>query len=226
MAECQWLVLDDYKKFDFLKRMKAQYILILSTVLACSRPVADIPDKYQSDKTVDRILVIHHKENSKASARLYAKTGNSWEMIIQCSATIGREGVGKDREGDWKTPVGDFEVTGAFGIKPNPGTSLPYIDITPSTFACDEECPYYNTIIDTAVVHHDCKGEAMYNISPQYSYGLIIDYNPTREYPKGSAIFIHCTGTKPYTAGCVSLSPTNLIKIMKEAHPGMRVIID
>ena len=27
----------------------------------------------------------------------------------------------------------------AFGIKPNPGTKMPYIDVKPTTFACDED---------------------------------------------------------------------------------------
>ena len=42
----------------------------------------------------------------------------------------------------------DFGVLDAFGIKPNPGTALQYTDITDTIYACDEECEYYNQIID------------------------------------------------------------------------------
>lgn len=28
---------------------------------------------------------------------------------------------------------------------------MPYIDVKPTTYACDEDCEYYNKIIDTAL---------------------------------------------------------------------------
>lgn len=80
-------------------------------------------------------------------------------------------------------------------------------------------------IIDTALVHHRCKGEDMHSFDPQYRYGMTIDFNSEHIYPAGSAIFIHCKGEKPYTAGCVAVAESDLVKILKESHPGMRVII-
>ena len=65
--------------------------------------------------------------------------------------------------GDGKTPIGTLRPLSAFGVKPNPGTTMPYIDVKPTTYACDEDCEYYNKIIDTAETQHDCKGEEMYS---------------------------------------------------------------
>ena len=65
--------------------------------------------------------------------------------------------------GDGKTPIGTLRPLSAFGIKPNPGTTMPYIDVKPTTYACDEDCEYYNKIIDTAETKHECKGEEMYS---------------------------------------------------------------
>jgi L,D-peptidoglycan transpeptidase YkuD (ErfK/YbiS/YcfS/YnhG family) len=41
--------------------------------------------------------------------------------------------------GDGKTPLGTLRPLSAFGIKPNPGTTMPYIDVTPTTYAFDED---------------------------------------------------------------------------------------
>lgn len=86
-------------------------------------------------------------------------------------------GLGKTGEGDGKTPIGTLRPLSAFGVKPNPGTTMPYIDVKPTTYACDEDCEYYNKIIDTAETKHECKGEEMYSYQPQYNYGIATDFN-------------------------------------------------
>ncbi len=123
------------------------------------------------------------------------------------------------------TPVGDFGVLTAFGILPDPGTALPWLSVTPSTYACDEEGPYYNQIIDTTVTHHACKGEDMFHTAPEYHYGLALDYNAACRYPDGSAIFFHCVGAKTYTGGCVAVDEGFMRQILTTAHPGLRVVI-
>lgn len=205
--------------------MKKLQILLFVTFLFSCGGNGDIPEIYLDNTDVDRILIVRHKDGANAQALFYIRTGDEWKLYVDCPALIGKNGIGKTREGDNKTPKGDFAVTGAFGIRPNPGTELPYTDITPGIFACDEDCQYYNMIIDTALVHHRCKGEDMHSIDPQYRYGMTIDFNSERIYPAGSAIFIHCKGEKPYTAGCVAVAESDLVKILKESHPGMRVII-
>ena len=101
---------------------------------------------------------------------------------------------------------------------------MPYIDVKPTTFACDEDCEYYNQIVDTAVVHHPCKGEEMYAYQPQYNYGIATDFNKECIYPNGSAIFIHVKGSKPYTGGCISFDEDRMIEILKNCD--MSLVID
>ena len=141
-------------------------------------------------------------------------------MLVRCT-----EGPEKTGEGDAKTPYGDFGVRGAFGIRSNPGTDLPYTEIKETTFACDEEGEYYNQIIDTKETGHECKGEEMYELSPEYNYGIETDFNSKNEWPKGSAIFIHCKGTKKFTGGCVALDEELMKKVLETADSGMRIII-
>jgi L,D-peptidoglycan transpeptidase YkuD (ErfK/YbiS/YcfS/YnhG family) len=59
-----------------------------------------------------------------------------------------------------------------------------------TTYACDEDCEYYNQIIDTEETGHECKGEEMFSYQPQYNYGIATDFNKACIYPNGSAIFI------------------------------------
>lgn len=77
--------------------------------------------------------------------------------------------------------------------------------------------------IDIKDTGHDCKGEEMYKYSPEYNYGLQTATNPDNEYNKGSNLFIHCKGAKPFTMGCVALDEEYMITILKKADPGMRV---
>ncbi|SHK70584.1 L,D-transpeptidase family protein [Hespellia stercorisuis] len=130
-----------------------------------------------------------------------------------------------DNSSDFKF-AGDFGVSTAFGIKENPGTVMPYVDVTENTYCCSDE-HYYNQIIDISEHPHDCSnGEKMITYSPQYNYGMFLDYNKECVVGNGSAIFFHCFGAKPYTQGCVAVSEQDMITILKAVEPGVRVVID
>ena len=118
---------------------------------------------------------------------------------------VGKNGIGKEKEGDMRTPIGEFQLTKAFGILENPGTEMEYIDVKPTTWACG--CSeYYNLIIDSEQTGHVCEdGEEMYSYVPAYNYGMVLSYNPQRIVGLGCNIFFHCKGKNPYTAGCVAV---------------------
>ncbi|PSL08850.1 L,D-peptidoglycan transpeptidase YkuD (ErfK/YbiS/YcfS/YnhG family) [Fusobacterium naviforme] len=151
---------------------------------------------------------------------------NAWTLLFETEGLVGKYGIDKTGEGDAKTPTGDFGVVSAFGIKGNPGTKLPYLPITDTTYACDEEGEYYNQIIDAKETGHSCNGEEMFKYSPEYNYGLTIDFNADNVYPDGSAVFIHCIGPKAFTGGCVALPEEYMKQVLEMAEPGMRIIIN
>lgn len=184
--------------------------------------------QYRFDDTVNQVLIVTHTEGWDAVASYYVKSddNDAWNLVFQSDAIIGKYGMNKTQEGDAKTPCGDYAITGAFGILSNPGTELDYIDVTPTTFACDEDCEYYNMIIDSEETGHECTGEEMYLLSPEYNYGLTTSYNEDNTYPNGSAIFIHCKGQKPFTGGCIALDQEDMLTILTSAEPGMRVYMD
>ena len=89
-----------------------------------------ILNKFQDDKKVQQIICINQVEGSDAILKMYVrdKTQDSgWNLIVATDAYIGQRGLGKEKEGDLKTPIGEFNVTQAFGTKWNPGTTLKYI---------------------------------------------------------------------------------------------------
>jgi len=182
---------------------------------ACSRDVSD------NAAGIGQLLEIYDVQGSEAKAKLTID-GN---VIFTTNVYIGKNGLGKTGEGDSKTPIGTMHVLSAFGVKPNPGTTMPYIDVTPTVFACDDNCEYYNQIIDTAVVHHQCKGEEMYSYQPQYNYGLATDFNKECIYPNGSNIFIHVKGEKPYTGGCVSFDEERMIEILRKCDMSLVITV-
>lgn len=140
------------------------------------------------------------------------------------SGYIGKNGMNKKTEGDLKTPVGIFGIITAFGIKPKPETALPYIRITDDIYCCSDT-QYYNKIIDIKKNPHNCLGEHMSDFSPEYDYGIFIDYNKECIYKKGSAIFVHCKGNKYYTGGCVALEKDFMLLSLRTLCVNSKIII-
>jgi len=190
-----------------------------------ARKSNDILETYAAEDSVNYVLIVSQIAVSQAQTVLYKKNEGGWTPIAESAAFVGRNGIGKEREGDGKTPSGELHVTAAFGLQPNPGTSLPYIDVTPYIYACDEEGPYYNQIIDIRETGHHCGGEHMCEYSPQYDYGLVTDYNRENVYPLGSAIFLHCKGPKCSTSGCIAFDKDDMLSLMLIADKGLVIFV-
>lgn len=46
--------------------------------------------------------------------------------LFQCPAYVGKNGIGKTCEGDYKTPTGRYHFTMAFGMREKPDTHLKF----------------------------------------------------------------------------------------------------
>lgn len=198
--------------------MKHPLFLLLGICLlsACTPAyIAENELPFSVDSVGRQVLVITPIDSSIAQADFYCSERGGWLLCRSEEAYIGKYGAGKMREGDAKTPVGYYGVVSAFGIQPNPGTKLPYIEITPTTVGVDGEGDYYNQIIDTAVVKVAVTGEDMYAAVPDYYYGLTTTYNQDCVPGMGSCVFIHCKGNKPYTGGCIALSEDFMVALLR-----------
>lgn len=183
--------------------------------------------KYRKDDNVHQVLLVRYTGGCGAIAQFYEKSkyNNAWELTLESSVYVGKHGIGKTGEGDSKSPSADIGIRRAFGILPNPGTKLDYLDVVESTYACDENCEYYNQIIDTTKTGHKCTGEDMFTYSPEYNYGIESSFNNENKYPEGSAIFIHCKGAKAFTGGCIAFDQKDMKYILQHADNGMRIVI-
>ena len=190
---------------------------------------ADSLTKYRADDTVNHLIFVQWtKGTSDAEVQVYEKYkswNNSWTIALDCDAYVGKKGCTENKkEGDACTPIGDFGVTTAFGIRQNPGTQLSWIDVTEDLWCPDSEVSDYNKIVSSKN-GGTAEGEHLIEYSPQYNYAMFLDYNKEGTYPAGSAIFFHCMGQKKYTGGCVAVSEENMKYILTVFGKNDRVII-
>ena len=167
--------------------MKTKTLFLLASMMICGCCLVGVVScSDNEDNSVGgQLLEVYDVQGSQGKARL---TVNG-KVIFTTDVYVGKNGLGKTGEGDGKTPVGTLRPLSAFGIKPN--------------------------IIDTETVEHNCGGEEMYSYQPQYNYGIATDFNKECIYPKGSAIFIHVKGSKPYTGGCISFDEERMVEILR-----------
>lgn len=184
---------------------------------------------YQTNSLVKQVILIEQNEDENSVGRLFLLTKNEdnvWQEYLQCKAYLGKKGINKIREGDVRTPTGDYGFLMAFGAKDDPGSLIPYTKLTDTMYLCGDK-EYYNQFIDISKLNHRCSGNSEHLLSyvPQYNYALFIDYNKEHIYGKGSAIFLHCFGNYPFTMGCVSVAEENMIKILRTVDANARICI-
>ena len=186
----------------------------------------DLLATYAKNAQVNQLLFVKYEGGSDATVELYEKRNGSWERTLSCGGYVGIEGIGQASEDSTATPEGDFGITGAFGIQPNPGTNgLPYLQLTWSHYWC-ADWEYYNQLIDIDECPHWCTGEHLMAMGPCYDYCLSFDYNtnPAR-YGAGSAFFVHCNTSRHDTDGCITVSYGTMVRFVNAMGEGARICI-
>ena len=138
------------------------------------------------------------------------------EFVFKCS--VGRGGITKNKyEGDLKTPSGRFKIGHIYYRKdriPNLLTKLKKIKINRNFGWCnDVNSKSYNRKIN---ILEKKKNEKLFRKDYKYDLLLPIKYNYNKTIPgKGSAIFLHLTKFYKPTAGCIAISKTNFLILLK-----------
>ena len=174
----------------------------------------------------NQILVVS-TDGINADVSLHTKNVDGiWEEVLTTKANIGKNGVGKTKEGDGKTPTGIYHFTFGFGIKDNPGLSYEYVQVDDSYYWVDDSSSeYYNQFVSTNEVSKDWKSaEHILAEGESYHYVLATDYNIECVPGVGSAIFMHCFPTGG--AGCIAVSEEAMIEIMQIIQKDCVIIID
>jgi L,D-peptidoglycan transpeptidase YkuD (ErfK/YbiS/YcfS/YnhG family) len=169
-----------------------------------------------------------------ATARSVVAIVRAWELqtdgqYVQVMgpmrADVGRNGVGRVREGSGRTPAGVFTLTRAFGSEPNNGTRLPYVRTGPDDWW--DENPVsagYNELVISRVSPGG-DSENLYYSGRAYAHAVVINYN-THPIIKGmgSGMFLH-VGNGTATSGCVSISARSLNALMRWLDPAQHPVI-
>lgn len=156
----------------------------------------------------NQILTVLYKSKHASNAKLsyFQKVQGIWTNPIKnVDAICGKNGFSNTKiEGDMTTPIGVFDIPFAFGTTDEKNLKIKYINVVNHVWVDDASSIYYNTIQEKNNNLLWYSSEQL-NL-PVYKYSLVVGYNTIKPKPnKGSAIFVHCKGTCPYTAGCIAI---------------------
>ena len=181
-------------------------------------------------QNVDQMVVVAGTDKSNALISMHEKIDGDWEEIMMTAGYIGKNNLGKIREGDKKTPVGTFYFDCAFGIKPDPGCDFPYTQINENHYWSGDWYHKYNQMVDvrSAPANFDkTNSEHLINYQPYYYYCLNMGYNADCTPGKGAALFMHCCKPgRPYTGGCVAIPEDKMLFVMQHVKQGCVCVID
>lgn len=186
-----------------------------------------IADQFTTiSKNNQLILVTTSGYNTyKAKIRTFEKIDHKWHEKLAIDGYIGKEGFATVmREGAKKSPRGKYTIGTAFGRFQNPGTRLPYRQITSNdVWVDDPNSSLYNTWQSASNNNGRWSSAEKMDI-PAYNYGFVINYNTKDRIPgAGSAIFFHVAGS--YTLGCTGTAQTHVLSILKWLDPDKHPVI-
>lgn len=181
------------------------------------------------EQGADQVFLVVGTGGTAARASLFERAGDQWEETVSAPAWVGKKGFGKTKEGDMKTPVGTFRFTMAFGVQPDPGCPMGYVQVDGTHWWCgDSSSPLYNKFVSTR--DHDGfsekDSEHLIDYPVAYAYALDISYNEEGRPGAGSAIFLHCQTKNHFTAGCVAIPRGAMIDVLQRVRDGCLVVID
>ena len=178
----------------------------------------------------EQLAIVSGTHGSNARFSFHEKDEDgTWREILSCPAYIGKKGWGKTREGDMKTPVGEYTFTKAFGINADPGCPLGYTQVDDSHYwVGDSNSERYNQFVSTRDYDDFSKKDSEHIIDYDlaYKYCLNISYNEEGIPGEGSAIFLHCQTKNKFTGGCVAIPEDKMREVLRHVKPGCVVIMD
>ena len=187
-------------------------------------------------ESADQMLVVaaFNETATDAWVSLHEKQEDgSWCMVMTSPGYIGKNGLGKTKEGDAKTPTGVFHFNRAFGIADDPGCAIPYVKVDDDTYWSGDprEGFHYNELVnindlpELDIASGD--SEHIIDYPYHYQYCLNISYNEEGTPGLGSAIFLHCfRPAKPFTGGCVAIPEEHMKYVMQHVDEDTAVVID
>lgn len=177
-------------------------------------------------KTSSQLIIVSVYNTSYATVSMHLKKGNDWVQSFSTTGRVGSAGIGKTQEGDKKTPTGVYSLHTPFGIQPNPGCPLTYVQVNTNHYWGGGVASYYNILVDASKITNYVRGNAEHLIDygSVYNYCVAVGYNMEQTMGKGSAIFLHCGSS--VTSGCISIPESYMISVLQNLTSDAKIIID
>ena len=205
-------------------------IMFICQTAQASTPSPQWVKNLSAAKNSEQMIVVAGVQDTTAWISMHEKIDGEWQQIMTTPGFIGRNGLGKVKEDDGKTPVGTFHFDYAFGIAPDPGCAIPYLQVNENHYWSGDKNYKYNQLIDVRGTSADfdrVSSEHLIDYAPNYNYVLSIDYNAACKPGKGFAIFMQCLNSvKPWTDGGVALPEDKMLLVMKNVRPDCVCVID
>ncbi len=158
----------------------------------------------------------------------FEKDGSGWKQVgASWRVVIGRNGLGKEREGDGRTPTGIFGLGEVYGNRVVE-TPMPFFLTADRKLICvdDAASRYYNRIVDRSRIVKDFGSfEEMYREDGLYDIVVTLGYNTQHEPGRGSCIFLHIANGDRPTAGCIAMTKERLEALVKWLDPKKRPVV-
>ncbi len=194
--------------------------------------VAALPAAQEEGVTQLFVVACMGMDKTTATVSMHERGADgSWTQVLSTPGFVGKYGLCADAdhaEGCGQTPLGVYRFNKAFGIAPDPGCAIPYIQVTEDTYWSGDENERYNEMVDIK----DCpdldmtNSEHITDYEYEYQYCLNISFNEEGAPGRGSAIFLHCLGTwKPWTGGCVAIPEYIMKQVMQTVREDCVVVI-
>ena len=140
------------------------------------------------------------------------------EFKFKCS--VGKKGFSKNKiEGDYKTPVGIFDLGYIYYRSDRiqkPKSEIKICKIKKNMGWCDDpNSKHYNKLIK---IKKNLKSsyEKLYRKDSKYDLLILIKYNHKKvKKNKGSAIFLHLTSNYSATKGCIAIKKKDFLILIK-----------
>ena len=189
-------------------------------------------EKLEQAKDAKQLFIVAGVGLTTAYVSMHEKDSDGvWRIIMSTPGFIGKNGLGTEKEGDKKTPVGVFKFTKAFGTADDPGCGIGYVKLTDDLYWSGDhyDGKTYNKMVsikdypslDTSNSEH------LIEYKTCYEYCIDMGYNKDCTVGKGSAIFLHCFGEKcPYTAGCTAIPREKMKTVLQNVTKDCVIVID
>ncbi|MBB2940712.1 L,D-peptidoglycan transpeptidase YkuD (ErfK/YbiS/YcfS/YnhG family) [Actinoplanes lutulentus] len=232
-----------------MRKLAAVLALVMAAVLVPAAPAAAaLPDDLAHVGNAKQLIVVTGNggwKSTKATVRAYQRgSDGKWRQVFGAmTARIGYGGwvwASNRVQDTGTTPAGTFTITQAFGVRADPGTRLPYRKVDKNDYWVGDarDAKTYNLFQPSASAKRTWRksqAERLAAYPTQYAYAAVINFNKPggrhwdakrKQYvaskpantKRGSAIFLHASG-KGATAGCVSVSRANMVRLLKWLNP-------